>query len=228
MAKNFYFTWGLIGGAAGDLDDIDGTNLADGDGSICCIDGNTYSFHLDATSGAAESSPNVISPDTNAGTKRWILQTIVSADIPYIRLKDAKPTSDPGGTFTQDAWQKRICTEDLDTHNLCSVTDSVITLQAGTYDCFIAGQTYDIRRHRLRLRNTTDGITEVNGINNYDSDTGNGAGHSIANGRFNIIAAKNFEIQHYCTYTKADNGFGLGLNTGTDEIYLLAEFKKVK
>lgn len=66
--------YALTGGGTGALDSYDG-NLFD-DGSIAKVgtNGVVYLYRLNASSGAAESSPDVISPDTNAGTKRWILQ----------------------------------------------------------------------------------------------------------------------------------------------------------
>jgi len=68
----FYRT-GLTGGAAGDMDGIDGNSLAEG--YRCEVEeaGVVYTYTLNASSGAAESSPAIISPDTNAGNKRWIL-----------------------------------------------------------------------------------------------------------------------------------------------------------
>ncbi len=73
MSSFIYAATSLIGGAAGALDKIDGAYLADGDAAITIVTGDSCYFHiLDADSGAAESSPAVISPDTNAGTKRWI------------------------------------------------------------------------------------------------------------------------------------------------------------
>ena len=69
----------LTGGVPDEsLDEIDGTLLSEGDGAITYIDGFTYTHYLDATSGAAEDSPDVISPDANAGTKRWVLQKMVA------------------------------------------------------------------------------------------------------------------------------------------------------
>lgn len=76
MANNFYGAILLSGGATGALDAIDGAGLADLDAAIVQTDGVVYFYSLDATSGAAESSPGIISPDTNAGTKRWILQGV--------------------------------------------------------------------------------------------------------------------------------------------------------
>ncbi len=76
MANNFYGATGLIGGAAGALDLIDGAGLADLDAAFVSIAGKIYVYVLDADSAVAESSPEVISPDTNAGDKRWVLQTL--------------------------------------------------------------------------------------------------------------------------------------------------------
>ena len=71
--SNFYPASGLIGGGVGKLDSIDGAILADGDAAIVITDGNAYLYHLDATSAAGESSPQIIAPDDNPGDKRWIL-----------------------------------------------------------------------------------------------------------------------------------------------------------
>ncbi len=79
MANNIYGFIALTGGAAGALDKIDGAALADKDMAYGCLGGCYYAYALDTDSGAAESSPDVITPDTNAGTKRWILQTKTSA-----------------------------------------------------------------------------------------------------------------------------------------------------
>jgi hypothetical protein len=66
---------GLIGGEATKLDSIDGAVLVDGDAAFVNVLNVQYIYRLDADSGAVESSPNIIAPDTNAGDKRWILQT---------------------------------------------------------------------------------------------------------------------------------------------------------
>lgn len=73
MANNVYGAISLIGGGAGALDAIAGTGLQDKDFAIVSVQGdNFYAYVLDATSGAAESSPDIIKPDVDAGTKRWI------------------------------------------------------------------------------------------------------------------------------------------------------------
>lgn len=85
--SNFYGATGLIGGNSGDLDNIDGTNLASGDGAFVITSTGLYIYYLNATSGASESSPDIISPDANAGNKRWILIDIIGEDAIFELLK---------------------------------------------------------------------------------------------------------------------------------------------
>jgi len=75
MAVKIFGCADLIGGGIGSLDAIDGSLLADGDTAFVKQETLIYWYHLNATSGASESSPWVIAPDTNAGTKRWVFLT---------------------------------------------------------------------------------------------------------------------------------------------------------
>jgi len=73
MANKIRGASGLTGGAVGALDSIDGSLLNDGDlAVVLASDDQAYFYTLDADSGATEASPRIISPDTNAGNKRWI------------------------------------------------------------------------------------------------------------------------------------------------------------
>ncbi len=72
MATNFYPATGLADSLTGDLNTIDGTDLVEGDGALI-ITSLGYIYRLDATSGLTQDVPSIITPLTNAGTKRWIL-----------------------------------------------------------------------------------------------------------------------------------------------------------
>lgn len=74
MTTTYYTAKGLTGGGADDLDFIDGTGLGDGDRAFVDYSNRFYFYVLDADSALTEVSPYIISPDTNAGDKRWILQ----------------------------------------------------------------------------------------------------------------------------------------------------------
>ncbi len=77
MANVVYLSKTLLtGGTAPALDSIDGTGLVDGDFAHVTVAGILYVYKLNATLGGAESIPTIIAPDTNAGTKRWVLQGV--------------------------------------------------------------------------------------------------------------------------------------------------------
>lgn len=71
---NFYPATVLTGGGTGALDKIDGAGLNEGDVAVVVTNSGVLHYFLNASSGEAENSPYVISPDSNAGTKRWVLQ----------------------------------------------------------------------------------------------------------------------------------------------------------
>ena len=74
MAKTVYEKILLIGGGATALDGIDGAGLLDGDFAFVFVSGVQYNYILDDDLGGIESSPTIITPDTNPGLKRWKLQ----------------------------------------------------------------------------------------------------------------------------------------------------------
>ena len=91
-ASNGYGATALTGGTTGCLDAINGALLNDGDKAFVLTATQFYFYTLDANSGAAESSPDIISPDTNAGNKRWTqvsshsifgLSSLTQGDLPY-------------------------------------------------------------------------------------------------------------------------------------------------
>jgi hypothetical protein len=68
----FYPYTSLTGGNAESLDSLDGNLVKNGDGALV-ITGNEYiAYTLDEDNGNNESVPDIISPDTNAGNKRWV------------------------------------------------------------------------------------------------------------------------------------------------------------
>jgi len=81
MANYVYGAIGLTGGGTGSLDAIDGNDLYDNDSAIVFTSSAAYMYQLDASSGATESAPDVISPDANAGDKRWILLESLASGI---------------------------------------------------------------------------------------------------------------------------------------------------
>jgi len=70
-----YWASSLIGGAEGSLDSINTTSLEDTAMAIANVPGDKCYFYIfDDDSVLAESSPDVVEPDTGNG--RWILQSV--------------------------------------------------------------------------------------------------------------------------------------------------------
>ena len=141
----------------------------------------------------------------------------------YIKVSDVKPQGTSGGSSTAGVWKTRnINTEDTDTGGHCSIANNQITLAAGTYECFIACPSYLAGSNKARLYNVTDGAVVLLGQN---AQTSNAA---TVVGRFTIAAQKTFEIQHQCSITKTEYGFGWNNDfDGANEVYTVAEFRKV-
>ena len=74
MGKHVYLKSALTGGAADALDSIDGNLLNNLDLAFVTVGGVVYTYVLNHDLTTAESSPGIISPDKNYGTKRWVLQ----------------------------------------------------------------------------------------------------------------------------------------------------------
>ncbi|MCK4240821.1 MAG: hypothetical protein KAX30_04300 [Candidatus Atribacteria bacterium] len=89
MAKNAYWANILTGGATGALDKIDGVSLADLELAFVATATMLYPYSLDADDGGAESSPDKIQPDTNAGTKMWDLLGLTIKDLALQSITDA-------------------------------------------------------------------------------------------------------------------------------------------
>lgn len=98
MSNKIYGAISLTGGGAGALDAIDGATLADGDMAIVITSSRPHIYRLNASSGAAENSPLVITPDTNAGTKRWLLSPLLPYFVDDYGTPGTAPTLGAGAT----------------------------------------------------------------------------------------------------------------------------------
>jgi len=75
VAINAFGAIKTTGGAAGALDDIIHTNISDGNMAVVvdAVTNIVYHYTYDSSSAAAESDPDVVNPDSNAGNGRWLL-----------------------------------------------------------------------------------------------------------------------------------------------------------
>ena len=162
-------------------------------------------------------------PVTKRVTVQKLLQVGLMYDA-YVCVRDKKTQNTAGGTFTSGAWQTRdLNDEQADTASIASVASNQVTLAAGTYRCLILAPAYYVDQHQSRLQNVTDGTTLLVGTNEFARVGSLAYNRSFIIGRFTLAAQKVLEVQHRCTTTAANNGFGIQANF-TDEIYTVAEF----
>lgn len=149
----------------------------------------------------------------------------------YIRVWEQKNPNADGGTFNSGAWRTRILT-DMAHYTGSSMTtpspnNNQFKLQPGTYDCFIRAPAHKVDWHQARLYNVTNAETTLVGSTTGASSNYNGGGDALIVGRFTITTATDFEIQHRCDASRANNGFGGGVNYGELNFFTVAEFWKV-
>ena len=78
MGVKLYKSVGTTGGTTGKVDSIDGDLLNQGDFNFLFDEANLYwmPFQLDADIGGGENDPLLITPDSNAGNKRWRIRFV--------------------------------------------------------------------------------------------------------------------------------------------------------
>ena len=204
----------LTGGTSDALDSIDGANLTNGDRAIVVSSTYVYFYYLNATSGASESSPDVIAPDTNPGNKRWIRQAAfgvvdftgpveITGSDARLRLQDDDDASSYFEIDDDDSGQTTI-------NKYADSGASYLDLNS------IPGDGTSISNIRVWRDTNTSGVKRMI---LYKGDGSASEQHRLASGAD--------------TYLCADNGnFGVGttspsnkvhINSGTSDIALLLE-----
>jgi len=142
-------------------------------------------------------------------------------------IQDQKAQNTAGGTFTSGAWRTR----DLNTYQvnqigLAALNANRFVLPAGTYEIAALAAAIAVDYHKLQLYNVTDGAAvSIIGSSNYANAT-SFQDKAALWGVFTIAANKTFELQHYCSTTKATVGFGIATNLAT-EVYTIVNLRKV-
>lgn len=143
----------------------------------------------------------------------------------YILIRDEKANNVDGGTFTSGAWRTR----DLNTiianiGSHASLATNQITLAAGTYKVRARCPAFASNWHKCKLWNVTDAVNIFIGSNQFNPASTQIP--SFIEGRFTIAAPKVLELQHRCTATLANVGFGIASNFSVIEVYSCIEFWK--
>jgi hypothetical protein len=147
----------------------------------------------------------------------------------YAIIGDQKTSGTQGGTFTSGDWRTRdLNTEFADPDGIVSISSNQFTLQAGTYKIEWRAPAAGCNENKTRLYNITDSSVDSFGSSNYNYNSGSfltGTFFSVGSVRITLAAAKAFEIQHRCGYTRTTNGFGISTSYDS-EIYTVVNIYK--
>lgn len=163
-----------------------------------------------------------ITPDLGSMSQlAQAVQALISASSlgSVIDLADMKPANTPGGTFTAGAWQTRAIVELWDPAGVCEVVNNTITLQPGTYTVDIDCPATQVGTHQARLWDVTTGQVAIVGTSERGASGDGNTQHSRIAGGLVVATPKSFLIQHYCTTTRATDGFGYPAGTDGAEVY---------
>lgn len=113
-----------------------------------------------------------------------------------------------GGLFTQAAWQTRPINTEVDIFGLCSLAANQFTLQPGRWSVHGWALGNRCAEHLAKIYNVTTTADALVGSPGFAETTVPNNTPSMIAGEIIITAPTVFELQHYCTTTRATDGFG--------------------
>lgn len=170
--------------------------------------------NLHESKGVAAATANTVYVADGVGSGAW--STVGTASLAaatkvfqgqLLHVSDQVSSGGGGQGLAGATWNKRNLQSTF-TNEIsgASVSSSVISLPAGTY--FLIGHATWFtsgaitQKGKLRIRNTTDGTTLVNGTSSYRTYTGSGI--TVTDqplmgivGRFTLAGTRNIELQHW-------------------------------
>lgn len=152
-----------------------------------------------------------------------------SGTLDYAFVQDQKSNNTNGGTFVAGGWRTRTLNTSTGGAGWLSLSTNQITLQAGSYLFYASAPAYFVDRHQIKLRNVTDSTDTLIGSAEYATNGVADASQtrSFVEGAVTIGSAKAFEIQHNCSSTQNDNGFGVPGNFSVGEVFTMVEILKI-
>lgn len=142
-------------------------------------------------------------------------------------IEDQKPEGTPGGSTTSGSW----LTRDLNTlaynyNSLASLSNNIFTLPSGTYCIDWSAPACEVDRHKTRLYNHTTSEVIAYGTSEYTTSGYRVSNRSHGIAIVTISTTTSFTIQHMCSVSRVDIGFGEQVGIGV-EIYTRVCIKKI-
>lgn len=135
------------------------------------------------------------------------------------RVWDQKAVGSNGGTFTSGAWQTRTLNQLNTTDSSITLSNNQFTLAAGLYEIQIIAPAYRVGNHQVRLQNITDGLTAMVGTTAFSNASIGSMTSSYIYGQLSVSKLTTFAVQHMCSTTELNDGFGIAAGFGSAEIY---------
>ena len=136
-------------------------------------------------------------------------------------FNESQASGTDGGTFTSGSFVKRtLNTTVVNQITGCTLTSSVISLPAGSYQVFATAPAFKVNGHKIQLRNTTAGTTIDQGSSEFsDSSANDATSRSQIQTFFTLTTTSNIELQHRCVTTEVNDGFGTSSGFAVSEVY---------
>ena len=142
----------------------------------------------------------------------------------YVRLSDTKPDGIAGGSFVKLGWRTRdLNMIEADIAGVVAIADNQVTLQPGEWFFRITVPVFWVWQHRARLQQISPtNQTLLAGTSEYSIITTN---PSQIIGEVLLTEVTIVEVQHYCKFTRLNDGFGAAaaIGDGIPERYTLFE-----
>ncbi len=185
--------------------------------------GLTTIDHIDATYDGPSSFTLSIYFTTPLTTEEKASLDAIIANYTYVyyenliaTITDSRSAGSNGGTFTAGSWVTRVLNEIQGSQNFCTLSANQFTLVPGTYQINVTTCACGVQNHQFRIYNITDSKSIAVSQNGYTLNSNDSISAVVV---VTISTNTTYEIQHRCTKTVADYGFGRGVGFGEDEIY---------
>jgi hypothetical protein len=140
---------------------------------------------------------------------------VIKPAVAIISNTQASYSYEEGSMSTSNTWYDRVLnTIKGESWFINSLSSNIFELQSGAYKVFASAPCFYVNDTKIRLYNTTDGITQIQGSILYVSNPYNGGGTPILMGSFTIGTSTSFRLDHYAgtgysgTAARGHGGFG--------------------
>ena len=146
----------------------------------------------------------------------------------FVKVSEVQASGTNGGTSTATTWTTRtLNTKDVDSDAIATLNANQLTLPAGTYEFKAYSPFVATAGTRIKLRNITDSSDIVLGVSTLATGAAAAGSLAFVSGRFTIAGAKALAIQYWTVSGVATIGLGSPSSSGDNEVYTVAEFRKV-